>query len=145
MLIKLKSLAKLAGKERLVLIPLSESGRFVLGLNFFEDVEGGREARFVIAEDRYGELNDVKVIEGDKVLVRAEGVREDVDKISRSIKIEKFRYTNWIPLILSPQISSKIEGLDRGVLGYINYVERYGKPDLNKLRGVVTLSVEEIL
>lgn len=80
MLIKLKSLAKLAGKERLVLIPLSESGRFVLGLNFFEDVEGGREARFVIAEDRYGELNDVKVIEGDKVLVRAEGVREDVDK-----------------------------------------------------------------
>ena len=145
MKVKIKPIANLAGHERLVVIPLAVSGKYLLGLNFYEDVEGGRLARFVLVEDKYGEVNGIKLVEGDKVMVRAEGVREDMDKLSKTIRIERYRVTENIPLILNPRIDARIEGEDRGVRGYLNYVNRFGKPDPRKLEGLITLSVEEVL
>ncbi|BCS92751.1 hypothetical protein L3N51_00643 [Metallosphaera sp. J1] len=145
MKVKIKAIANLSGHERLAVIPLAVHGKYLLGLNFYEDVEGGRLARFVLVEDKYGEVNDVRVVEGDKVIVRAEGVREDMERLSKVIRVERTRVTENIPLILNPRVESRIEGEERGVRGYLNYVNRYGKPDLRKLEGVISLSVEEIL
>ncbi|QKR00564.1 hypothetical protein GWK48_09395 [Metallosphaera tengchongensis] len=144
MKVKIKSLGYLKGRDSLVVIPLAESGKYVLCLNFFEDVEDGRLARFVIVEDKYGELTDVKLVEGDEVMVEAEEVKGDMDTLSKLIRIERARKSSVVPLFINVEVKDEIRGDGRGVRGYFNYVRKYGQINLQKLRGKLTLSFEEV-
>ena len=143
--VKLKPLARVLGREELIVIPIAEHGRFVLTLNFYEDVKDGRRGRLVLVEDRFGMLTQVRVIEGDKVNVEAEGVREAMEVLSKVIRIERWNMGKIIPLILNPEFRNEPRSMSRGVRGYVNYVSRYGTPDTEKLRGILTLLVEEVL
>ncbi|AEB95607.1 hypothetical protein [Metallosphaera cuprina] len=145
MKVKIKSVVNPIGWERLVVIPLTSSGKYVLGLNFFEDVEGGRQGRFVVVIDKFDELNDIKLVEGEKALVEAAEVRHDYNKISKVLRIEKFRLSSFIPLFFNVSVKSQIEGEDRGIMGYLNYINKFGIPDLKDIRNLIQLSVEEIL
>ncbi|MFP3217631.1 MAG: hypothetical protein RXQ99_03380 [Acidianus sp.] len=146
MKVKIKSILNVIGHEELYVIPIACNGKYVLGLNFFEDIEGGRVARFVLIMDKYGEINSIKVVEGDKGIVIAEGVRDDMDAVSKVIKIDRKMVTNRIPLFINIKVKSFSETQDRGIRGYENYIKRYGEIDPSKLKGVIKLDViEEIV
>ncbi|BDC18158.1 hypothetical protein [Acidianus sp. HS-5] len=143
MKVKIKSILNVIGHEELYVIPITSSGKYLLGLNFYEDIEGGRVARFVLILDKYGEITSTKVIEGDKGVVLAEGIKEDMEKLSKIIKIEKKMITNRIPLFVNIKVKNSPETQDRGIKGYENYVKRYGEIQVSKLTGQVTLDVIE--
>jgi hypothetical protein len=143
MKVKIKSILNVIGHEELYVIPVACNGKYVLGLNFFEDIEGGRVARFVLIMDKYGEINSIKVVEGDKGIVIAEGVRDDMDAVSKVIKIDRKMVTNRIPLFINIKVKSFPETQDRGIRGYENYIKRYGEIDPSKLKGIIKLDVIE--
>ncbi len=143
MKVKIKSILNIIGHEELYVIPITSSGKYLLGLNFFEDIEGGRVARFVLIMDKYGEINSIKVVEGDKGVVFAEGVKEDMDKLSKIIKMDKKMITNKIPLFVNIKVKNSPETQDRGIKGFENYVKRYGEVQVPKHIDQITLDVIE--
>jgi len=144
MRVKINAIAKIIGTEELIIIPITRNGDFVLALNFYEDVEGGRLARFVLVYDKFGEIDYMEtIIRGDKIIVTAEGIEEDFKKISNLIKIDKYLKSNRIPLFVNISVLKDANINERGVKGFINYVAKFGRIDVTKVRNVVQLTIEE--
>ncbi|WP_052349427.1 hypothetical protein [Candidatus Acidianus copahuensis] len=101
MKVKIKPILQIVGHEELVVIPISIYGKYVLGLNFYEDVDGGRLARLVLVMDKYGEITGISVIEGDKGVVSAFGVKETFLELSKAIKIERKLETSRLPFFVN--------------------------------------------
>ncbi|ARM75084.1 hypothetical protein [Acidianus manzaensis] len=145
MKVKIKSLVNIIGHEELFIIPITYNNTFLLGLNFYEEREGGRTARFVIVQDKYGEIDHkTKIISGDKGIVEAIGVEDDYKILAQYIKIEKFLKTNRLPIFVNVQIIQNHE-YSRGIQGYLNYVSRYGEIDTLLLKDKIKLEIEELI
>lgn len=144
MKVKINPILHIVGREELIILPITRVKDYVLSLNFYEDTPGGRLARFVLVLDRYGEINDREtIIRGDKGIVIAEGVEEDYKKISQIVKIERYLRSNRIPLFINVEVLKDADTSQRGVKGFINYVMKYGKIDVEKIKGAVELIIEE--
>lgn len=148
MKIKIKSTINIIGHEELYVIPITSNKSFLLGLNFYEDIQGGRTARFIIAYDKYGEINDTSIISGDKGIVEAELVEESYSILSSYIKIDKYLKTNKLPFFINIEIKKENQLEDRysrGIQGYLNYVRKYGEIDAIKIKDIIKLDVEELI
>jgi len=144
MLVKINPIVNVIGKEELIVIPIVRNGDFLLALNFYEDVQGGRLARLVLIQDKYSELKEGEesAIRGDKAVVFAEGVEEDYRKLQQLIRIDRYLRSNRIPLFINIEVLKDVDITEKGVKGYINYISRYGKIDAKKLVNALTLDVE---
>ncbi len=143
MIVKIPSISSYLGEEEDIVIPLVVKGYYVLTLNFFEDIPGGRRGRFVVVRDRYGLLNDSKpyLLKGKKTVLQAEGVNEAWRVISSKVKIERPLTSNRVPLLYDVELS---EGnSSRGVRGFLNYVSRYGVPNLSGV--AIEFEVKELV
>ncbi len=127
MRVKIKSLLNIIGHEELYIIPIKRNRDYLLCLNFYEDVAGGTLARLVIVLDKYNEINSIKVIEGDKGTVEASGTKEDFDLLKKQMKLPKILVSSRIPFFINIKIKNQPETLDRGVVGYLNYIKKYGE------------------
>ncbi|AWR96605.1 hypothetical protein DFR86_02920 [Acidianus sulfidivorans JP7] len=146
MKVKIKSLVNVVGHEELYVIPITYNGIFLLGLNFYEEVEGGRTARFIIVKDNYGEIDDkVRIISGYKGIVEAEGIEEDYKTLSKYIKIEKTLKSNRIPIFVNIEIKQNSENYARGIQGYLNYISKYGEINPLQLKDKIKLEIEELI
>lgn len=145
MKIKIKPTLNIIGHEELYVIPITVNKSYLLGLNFYEDVEGGRTARFVIVLDRYGEINDTCIISGDKGVVEALGVEEDYRVLSKYVKIEKYLKGNRLPFFVNIEVKKQIDHYERGIQGYLNYISKYGVINARRLQNVIRLEVEELI
>ncbi|MEM0068191.1 MAG: hypothetical protein QW281_00700 [Saccharolobus sp.] len=147
MRIKIKSIAKVMGEEELGVICLAENEYFIECLNFYEDVEGGRQARLVIVFDKFGYIdqNKINFIKGKKTYIEAEGVEEDFEKIGKVIKMERVARMYRVPLYLDIQIVDKPDLTQRGVKGVYNYLKVHKEIEINKLKGIINLELEELV
>ncbi|WP_338603435.1 hypothetical protein V6M85_04320 [Sulfolobus tengchongensis] len=145
MRIKLKSLAKIYGEEELAVIPLAENGYFIECLNFYEDVEGGRQARLVVVLDKFGLIkgDQINFIKGKKTFVDAEGIEEDFRKIQLVMKLDKIARMFKVPLYFDIEIINSPDKSKRGIKGLYNYLEVHKQINISKLNGLVSLDVEE--
>jgi len=140
---KINPLLNIIGREELIVIPITRKGDFLLSLNFFEDIDGGRVARFVLIQDKYGEIRDEETaVRGDKAIVFVEGIEEDYKKLQQVIKIDKYLRSNRIPLFVNIEVLRDVDIREKGVKGYINYISRYGKIDVHKLANIVSLEID---
>ncbi len=131
MLVKIPSISSYLGEEEDAVIPISVNGYYVLTINFWEDVPNGRKARFVVVRDNFGVLDVGKpfLIKGKKTVAIAEGVKEAWSVVSSKIKVERPLTTNRVPLLYDIELTD--EAQTRGIKGFINYVKRYGMPNLD--------------
>ena len=140
---KINPILNIIGREELIIIPITRNGDFLLALNFYEDVEGGRVARFVLIQDKYEEIREEETaIRGDKAIVFVEGIEEDYRKLQQVIKIDKYLRSNRIPLFINIEVLKDVDIREKGVKGFINYVSRYGKIDVHKLNNIVSLEID---
>ena len=143
MRVKINPIANVIGREELIIIPITRKGDFLLALNFYEDIEGGRLARFVLIQDKYEEIREEETaIRGDKTIVFAEGVEEDLKKLQQVIRIDRYLRSNRIPLYVNIEVLRDVDIREKGVKGYINYISKYGKIDVHKLTNIVSLEIE---
>ncbi|AAK42587.1 hypothetical protein SULI_01225 [Saccharolobus solfataricus] len=147
MKIKLKSLVRVIGEEELAVIPLAENEYYVECLNFYEDVEGGRQARLVVVVDKYGIIrqDQVNFIKGKKTFVDAIGVEDDFRKINSVLKLDRVARMFKVPLYFDIEIVEKPDVSKRGIRGLYNYLSVHKEIDIGKLRGLVNLSIEELV
>ncbi|NON61243.1 hypothetical protein [Acidianus sp. RZ1] len=145
MKVKIKPILQIVGHEELVVIPISIYGKYVLGLNFYEDIDGGRLARLVLVMDKYGEITGISVIEGDKGVVSAFGVKETFLELSKAIKIERKLETSRLPFFVNIKKKNEPETEDRGITGYKNYMMLNPNVDFSKIKDIVKLEVEELV
>ncbi|BDB98833.1 hypothetical protein [Saccharolobus caldissimus] len=145
MRIKIKSIVKIVGEEELAVIPLAENGYFIECLNFYEDVEGGRQARLVIVLDKFGDIkfDQINFIKGKKTFIDAVGIEEDFKKISNVIKLDKIARMFRVPLYFDIKQISNPDTNQRGVRGLYNYLNVHKEIEISKLKNVVSLDVEE--
>jgi hypothetical protein len=145
--IKLKSLAKVVGEEELAVIPLAENEYFIECLNFYEDVEGGRQARLVVIVDKYGIIrqDQVNFIKGKKTFVDAIGIEDDFRKIQSVLKLDRIARMFKVPLYFDVEIIEKPDVSKRGIKGFYNYLSVHKEIDMSKLKGLVSLSIEELV
>ncbi|AHC50965.1 hypothetical protein SUSAZ_02505 [Sulfolobus acidocaldarius SUSAZ] len=143
--VKIKPVVNVLGVEELIILPITRNREYLLSLNFYEDVLGGRMVRIVLVLDKYNEImNDITAIKGKKAVVEASGIKEDMDKLSKIIHIDNRSVTDRIPIYFDIEILKDVDTSQRGVRGFINYVHAYGKPDLSKILNSLQLNVEEI-
>lgn len=141
--VKINALVNVIDNEELIILPIDKNGDFVLALNFYEDIPGGRQARLVIVYDKYDEINFKEtIIKGDKAIVEAYGVDEDMKKISEIIKIDRYLRSNRVPFYVNIEILKDADINARGVRGYINYINKYGEISIEQLKNVVKLIIE---
>ncbi|WP_278464932.1 hypothetical protein [Saccharolobus islandicus] len=147
MKIKLKSLAKVVGEEELAVILLAENEYFIECLNFYEDVEGGRQARLVVIVDKYGIIrqDQVNFIKGKKTFVDAIGIEDDFRKIQSVLKLDRIARMFKVPLYFDVEIIEKPDVSKRGIKGFYNYLSVHKEIDMSKLKGLVSLSIEELV
>lgn len=141
--IKIKPILNVIGHEEFFAIPIARQKDYLLALNFYEDVAGGNLARFVLILDKYEEVNSIKVVEGDKGVVEAYHVKEAFDEIRKQVRLPKILVTPRIPFFVNIKVKDKPETMDRGVVGYLNYVNKYGE-----IKAKLTLSdlkIEELV
>ncbi|MCI2415636.1 MAG: hypothetical protein MPF33_10430 [Candidatus Aramenus sp.] len=141
--IKIKPILNVIGHEEFFAIPIARQKNYLLALNFYEDVVGGNLARFVLILDKYEEVNSIKVVEGDKGVVEAYRVKEAFDEIRKQVRLPKILVTPRIPFFVNIKVKNKPETMDRGVVGYLNYVNKYGE-----IKAKLTLSdlkIEELV
>jgi hypothetical protein len=145
--IKLKSLAKVVGEEELAVILLAENEYFIECLNFYEDVEGGRQARLVVIVDKYGIIrqDQVNFIKGKKTFVDAIGIEDDFRKIQSVLKLDRIARMFKVPLYFDVEIIEKPDVSKRGIKGFYNYLSVHKEIDMSKLKGLVSLSIEELV
>ncbi|BBG22894.1 hypothetical protein [Sulfuracidifex tepidarius] len=143
MLVKIPSISSYLGEEEDAVIPISVKGYYVLTVNFWEDVPNGRKARFVVVRDNFGILHVGKsfLVKGKKTVVQAEGVKEAWDVISRRVKIERPLTTNRVPLLYDIELTDETQS--RGIRGFINYVKKYGMPNVDGIS--VDFEVKELV
>ncbi|AOL17126.1 hypothetical protein BFU36_10895 [Sulfolobus sp. A20] len=143
MKIKIKSIVKPIGEEELSIIPLAENGVFVECLNFYEDIEGGRQARLVVVLDKYGDIkfDQINYIKGKKTYIDAEGVDEDFNSIKKIIKLDRIARMYRVPLYFDIQIVDNPDMNSRGIKGLINYLAVHKEINITSLRNVVRLEV----
>ncbi|BFH73643.1 hypothetical protein SJAV_15870 [Sulfurisphaera javensis] len=143
MRVKINPLINIIGTEELIILPITRKEDFLLALNFYEDTLGGRLARFILVLDKYREINyEETIIKGDKGVVEAEGVEEDFKKLSNLIKIEKYLRSNRLPLFINIEILKDADVNERGVRGFINYISKYGKIDIERIKDKIELIIE---
>lgn len=143
MRVKINPLVNVLGREELIIIPITRNGDFLLSLNFYEDIEGGRLARFVLVQDKYEEIKEKEsIILGDKTIVFAEGIEEDFKKLQQIIKVDRHLRSNRIPLYINIEVLKDANIHERGVKGYINYISKYGKIEIEKLKNSISLEIE---
>lgn len=142
--VKINPIVNIIGREELIVIPIVRNGDFLLALNFYEDVQGGRLARLVLIQDKYGEIREGEesAIRGDKAIVFAEGVEDDYKKLQQLIKIDRYLRSNRIPLFINIEVLKDVDISEKGVRGYINYISKYGRIDAKKLANVLSLEIE---
>ncbi|MCH4815257.1 MAG: hypothetical protein QXY87_06040 [Saccharolobus sp.] len=145
MKVKLKSLAKVVGEEELAVIPLAENEYFIECLNFYEDVEGGRQARLVVIVDKYGIIrqDQINFIKGKKTFADAIGIEDDFKKIQSVLKLDRIARMFKVPLYFDIEILEKPDVSKRGIKGFYNYLSVHKEIDIGKLKGLVSLSIEE--
>lgn len=145
MRVKIKPIVHVIGEEELIIIPLARNGDFIEALNFYEDVPNGRLARLILVLDKYGEIRNDEIvgIKGKKAVVECEGVKEDIQEISKHIKIDRAYEINRVPLFFDIEVLKEVDTSVRGVRGFINYVSAHGRIDVSKLFGIVKLEVLE--
>ena len=140
---KINPILNIIGSEELIIIPITRTGDFLLALNFYEDVNGGRLARFVLIQDKYEEIRgEETALRGDKAIVFVEGIEEDYKKLQQVIKIDKYLRSNRIPLFVNIEVLKDVDIREKGVRGFINYISKYGKIDVHKLANIVNLEIE---
>ncbi|MCY0859076.1 MAG: hypothetical protein OWQ54_01465 [Sulfolobaceae archaeon] len=145
MRVKIKSLVHIEGEEELVIIPVTKKGSYILAINFYEDVPEGRALRLVIVYDKYDTvpLDTFSFIKGKKTYVDAEGVEEAIKLISSVIRVEKRVPMYSLPFFFDIEVLNEVDANVRGVKGFINYVNKYGNIDINKLKNLVPLEIIE--
>ncbi len=143
MRIKIKSIVKPVGEEELSIIPLAENGVFIECLNFYEDIEGGRQARLVIVLDKFGDIkfDQINYIKGKKTYIDAEGVDEDFNSMKKIIKLDRIARMYRVPLYFDIQIVNNPDMNSRGIKGLINYLAVHKEINIANLRNVVRLEV----
>ncbi len=141
--IRIKPILNVIGHEEFYAIPVARNGDYLLALNFYEDIAGGNLARFVLILDKYEEVSSIKVVEGDKGVVEALRVKEAFDEIRKQIRLPKILVTPRIPLFINIKVKDKPETMDRGVIGYLNYVQKYG--EIRVKLSLSELKVEELV
>nr|WP_252973112.1 hypothetical protein [Saccharolobus solfataricus] len=114
---------------------------------FYEDVEGGRQARLVVVVDKYGIIrqDQVNFIKGKKTFVDAIGVEDDFRKINSVLKLDRVARMFKVPLYFDIEIVEKPDVSKRGIRGLYNYLSVHKEIDIGKLRGLVNLSIEELV
>jgi len=101
----------------------------------------------VVIVDKYGIIrqDQVNFIKGKKTFVDAIGIEDDFRKIQSVLKLDRIARMFKVPLYFDVEIIEKPDVSKRGIKGFYNYLSVHKEIDMSKLKGLVSLSIEELV
>lgn len=134
-------LANPSEETSVIVIPLARSEDYVLGINFYEDVPGGRVLRLILLRDRLGLVKGTTAVTSPFILVKFDdnGLAKD---LARRIRGTRYIGQRFMPFLFEPDFDLRYRD-DKGVRGFLNLTNVSWEVDLRDIN--VQLSIQELI